>query len=437
MTFGTSVVALGTSIVALGRSAGMLAGFEPMVYLETDVARLVAATLLGMFLGLEREWSQKPAGIRTFALVSLLAAVFSILGSDGLLIVGGVLIIATAVLLAVQSFVVEAVEGLSLTTSVSLLVAYGLGALVANDFFIEAVTVAVLSSLLLVLKRELHQFAWGLSREEMRSAVEFTILAFVIYPLLPAETIDPWDAIQPRLIWALVIAISAIGFVNYVLVKKYQSRGYAVTGFFGGLVNSTAVVAEMAKRAKGHTDLLGIAVGSILLANAAMAVRNAVIVAAFVPEAALIVGAPLGAIAATGVAIAVWRSDWRAELQADLTSPFSLRNALTFGALFLLVLLVSVAAERTFGAGGFVATAFLAGLVSSGTATTTAVSLLGTGQIEVDTAVAGVVAGTAASILVKTVFAASITRDLVRPVLIWNLVLIAVGVAVGAPLLLL
>ncbi|WP_049906239.1 MgtC/SapB family protein [Halorubrum aidingense] len=414
----------------------MVIGPDPLAFVETTVAKLVLATALGMFLGLEREWSHKSAGIRTFALIGLSAAVFSLLENDGLLIVGGVLIVTSAVLLAVRSFVEEDVDSLSLTTSVSMFVTYGIGVLVAESFFIEAVTVAMLSSLLLVLKRELHQFAWGLSREEVRSATEFTILAFVIFPLLPAETIDPWDAIQPRLIWSLVVAVSGIGFVNYVLVKRYQGRGYAVTGFFGGLVNSTAVVAEMAKRAKGQADLRNIAVGSILLANAAMAFRNAAVVAVFVPEAALTVGAPLGAITVVGVLIAVWRSDWRTTMEADLTSPFSLRNALTFGALFLLVLLVSAGAERTFGAGGFVATAFLAGLVSSGTATTTAVSLLGTGQISVETAVAGVVAGTAASILVKTVFAASIARELVRPVLVWNLVLIAVGIAVGVPLLL-
>jgi len=384
---------------------------DPLGYLQTNVAKLVLATALGMFLGLEREWSQKSAGIRTFALIGLAAAVFSLLGDQGLLLVGGLLIVASAVLLAVRSFVEPDVDGLSLTTSVSMLVTYGVGALVAQGLFIEAVTVAVLSSLLLVLKRELHQFAWGLSREEVRSAVEFTILAFVVFPLLPAETVDPWGAVQPRLIWSLVVAVSGIGFVNYVLVKRYQGRGYAVTGFFGGLVNSTAVVAEMAKRAKGRADLRDLAVGSILLANAAMALRNAAVVVVFAPEAALVVGAPLGAVTLAGVLIAVWRSDWRTTMEADLTSPFSLRNALTFGGLFL------------------------AGLVSSGTATTTAVSLLGTGQITVDTAVAGVVAGTVASIVVKTAFAASIARELVRPVLLWNLALIAVGVAVGVPLL--
>ncbi|ELZ47503.1 MgtC/SapB transporter [Halorubrum distributum JCM 9100] len=414
----------------------MLSGVDPFVYLETNVAKLVLATALGMFLGLEREWSQKSAGIRTFALISLAAAVFSLLDEPGLLVVGGVLVIASAVLLAVRSFVEADVDGLSLTTSASMLVAYGVGVLVAEGLFIESVTVAVLSSLLLVLKRELHEFAWGLSREEVRSAVEFTILAFVVFPLLPAETVDPWDAVQPRLVWSLVVAVSAIGFVNYVLVKRYQGRGYAVTGFFGGLVNSTAVVAEMAKRAKGRADLREIAVGSILLANAAMAFRNAAVVAVFVPEAALVVGVPLGAITLAGIGVAVWRSDWRTNMEAELTSPFSLGNALTFGALFLVVLLVSAVAEETFGAGGFVATSFLAGLVSSGTSTTTAVSLLGTGQIGVETAVAGVVAGTAASILIKTAFAASIARELVRPVFLWNLLLIAVGVAAGLPLLL-
>jgi len=414
----------------------VLSAVDPFVYLETNVAKLALATALGMFLGLEREWSQKSAGIRTFALISLAAAVFSLVDEPGLLVVGGVLVVASAVLLAVRSFVEADVDGLSLTTSASMLVAYGVGVLVAEGLFIESVTVAVLSSLLLVLKRELHEFAWGLSREEVRSAVEFTILAFVVFPLLP-ETVDPWNAVQPRLVWSLVVAVSAIGFVNYVLVKRYQGRGYAVTGFFGGLVNSTAVVAEMAKRAKGRADLGEIAVGSILLANAAMAFRNAAVVAVFVPEAALVVGAPLGAITLAGVGVAVWRSDWRTTMEAELTSPFSLGNALTFGALFLLVLLAAAVAEETFGAGGFVATSFLAGLVSSGTSTTTAVSLLGTGQIGVDTAVAGVVAGTAASVLVKTAFAASIARELVRPVFLWNLLLIAVGVIAGLPLLLL
>ncbi len=157
--------------------------------LDTAVLRISLAAALGMFLGLEREWSHKSAGIRTFALFSLLGAVFTIVGSETLLVLGGVLVIVHGVLLAVEGLLTGKEESLALTTSVSLLVSYGIGVLVANDYILEGVVVTVFSSLLLVLKRELHGFAWGLSRAELRSATEFAILAFVVFPLLPREPV--------------------------------------------------------------------------------------------------------------------------------------------------------------------------------------------------------------------------------------------------------
>ena len=404
---------------------GLVDGVDPIL------VKLVIALLLGLFLGLEREWSNKSAGIRTFALICLLGTVFTVIESELLLFTGALLIVSHAILLGVRSLLDEGDQGLSLTTSVSMLVTYSIGVLIGNGLYIAGITVAVFSSFLLILKRELHAFALGLSREEMRSAAEFAILAFVIYPLLPSESMGPWNAIQPQLIWLLVIAISGIGFVNYVLIKRYREKGIAFTGFFGGLVNSTAVIAEMAGRVKGRTNVLGLAVAAILLANAAMALRNAVIVIAFVPEALLTVGAPLGAIVVVGIVGSYFVGDWDSKLEADLDSPFSLRNALIFGGIFLVVLLLSAGAESMLGSTGFVITSFIAGLVSSGAATTTAVTLASTGQITRETAAAGVLAGTAASILVKVIFAASIERSLIKPVLAWSLALIAVGVSVG------
>ncbi|WP_208627219.1 MgtC/SapB family protein [Halomicrobium sp. IBSBa] len=417
------------SVLQIGGLDGQSFAFEQI---SPEVVQLGLAVLLGMFLGLEREWSEKNAGIRTFALLTLLGAILSITGEPLLLVAGALLVITMSVLLAVQSLLSSASEAsLSLTTSASMFVAYGVGILVTQGFLIESVTIAVLSSLLLVLKRELHEFAWGLSKEEMQSATEFAILAFVVYPLLPDEAFGPWNAIEPRTVWLLVIAVSGIGLVNYVLVKRYRGRGFIATGFFGGLVNSTAVIAEMAQRAKQQPSLRSLAVGAILISNAAMAFRNALVVVPFMPESAIIVGVPLGAITVTGIGLSLFVSDLDQDFEAQLTSPFSLRNALVFGGLFLAVLVVSAGAEATFGANGFLTTSFLAGLISSGTATATAVTLVATDQISSDLAVAGVIAGTLASILVKVVFAATIDWDLVRPVMIWNVVLIAVGVVFG------
>jgi len=137
--------------------------------LDQPVVRLALAAALGLFVGLEREWAQKAAGVRTFSLISILGAVFVLLEVPALLVVGGALVVVQGALLAVRGLLDDG-SGLSLTTSASMLVAYGVGALVAAGQVFEGVAVAVLASLLLVQKRELHSLAGGLSRAELRSA---------------------------------------------------------------------------------------------------------------------------------------------------------------------------------------------------------------------------------------------------------------------------
>ncbi|WP_396611373.1 MgtC/SapB family protein [Haloferax sp. S1W] len=396
------------------------------------ITRLFIAAALGMFLGLEREWSQKSAGIRTFALTSLIGAISTTIGNNVILVLGGVLVLVQAVLLGADGLLHdEDSRSLSLTTSASLFVAYSTGVMVAADFVLEAVVLAIISSLLLVLRRELHQFAWGLSKAEVKSAAEFAILAFVIYPLLPAEPIGPWGAIQPQLVWLLVVAVSGLGFINYVIMQRYGSKGVAITGFFGGLVNSTAVIGEFANRAEQNTDILTLSVGAVLLADAAMAVRNLFLVGVFIPDVVPEVGTPLGVIALVGVGLSVYHTDWDTELQLDFDSPFSLSNALKFGGLFLGILVLSAGAQTFFGTAGFITTSFLSGLVSSGSTTTTAVTLYLAGQVSSEVAAASVLAGTSASIIVKIVLAASINRSLLAPVAKMSAVLIAVGMASG------
>lgn len=383
--------------------------------LTEPLVRLVLAGALGLFLGLEREWSQKPAGIRTFALVSLLAAVFTVLDVPGLLVVGAVLVLVQGALLAVRGLLDED-AGLSLTTTVSMLVAYGVGALVAAGYVIEGVTVAVLSSMLLVLKRELHRFAWGLSREELRSTTEFAILAFVVYPLLPTGTVSLGAggvaiAIEPRVIWLLVVTVAAIGIVNYAVVKNYGGRGVAVTGFFGGLASSTAVVGTMLDQVRQRPGAASYAVAAILLADAAMALRNLAIVLAFtiagprplLGDAIL----PLGAVIVGSVVVAAVSADWHESVDLDLESPFSLRNSLAFGAIFAAIVVAGGLAQSQFGAAGFFATAILSGLVSSAGVTASTVSLYRTGDLAADTAVTAILLATASSIVVKAALTAA------------------------------
>ena len=404
--------------------------------LTPDIVRLALAAALGLFLGLEREWSQKPAGIRTFALISLLAAVFTVVGNETLLVVGGVLVVLQGFLLAVDGLF-DADEGLSLTTGASMLVAYGVGTLVGQGLFLAGVTVAVISSLVLVLKRELHSFAWGLTHEELRSATEFAILAFVVFPVLPTEPVAVDVAtlqftVELRVIWLMVVTIAGIGIVNYAIVQSYGGRGLAVTGFFGGLASSTAVVGTMVDHVRQRPDATGFAVAAILLADAAMALRNLLIAVAFTfgsdvdPLFESIV--PLGAVILGSVAVAGVTADWSEAVEMSLDSPFSLRNALTFGALFLLIVVAGGLAQATLGRAGLYAASALTGLVSSAGGTTSAVLLYRGGAITGTTATIAVLLTTATSVVVKAgLTAVGPNRQFAARVAVWSSAVLVCG----------
>ncbi|MEF8818413.1 MAG: DUF4010 domain-containing protein [Haloferacaceae archaeon] len=379
--------------------------------LSEPVVRLVVAALLGTFLGLEREWSEKSAGVRTFALTSVAGALLTLLAREtgvgaGLLAVGAALVVVQGVLLAVPGLRTEPADpSLKLTTAVSLLVAYAVGATVAAGLTLVGVAAAVVSAVLLVLKRELHSFAGALSREELRSTAEFAVLAFVVYPLLPAGSVAVAGvAVEARVAWLMVVTVAGIGVVNYVLVRTYGGQGLVVTGFLGGLASSTAVVGTMLDHVADDPAAVDHGVAAVVLANGAMALRNLGLVLAltlFADGPTLVRPLlPLGVLVVASVVAAALAGGGRGAA-VDLDSPFSLRNALGFGALFLLVLVVSAAAQSTLGTGGLYAGAGLSGLVSSAGATTSAALLYRTGAVAGEAAAVAVLLATAASILVK------------------------------------
>jgi uncharacterized membrane protein (DUF4010 family) len=420
--------------------------------LDSRVVRIAVAVGLGLFLGLEREWSQKAAGIRTFALVSVLGAIFTMVDTERcvgavatcppfLSGAGAAFVIVLAGVLMLSGMRAED-ESLHLTTAVSMLVAYGVGVLVAVGAVLAATVVAVTSSILLVFKRELHGFAWGLSRKELRSTTEFAILAFVIYPVLPAGSVtlgpEAWAVeIEPRVVWLMVVFVAGIGILNYVIVKTYGGRGIAVTGFFGGLASSTAVVGTMLDHVGERASTTSYAVAGVLLANAAMALRNLLIVVVFTLSAGVLVEGtlPLAVIVVGSVVVAAFTADWSEHVEMELESPFSMRNALGFGAMFLVVVVAGGIAETQFGSTGLFVTAVISGLVSSAGATTSAVVLYRTDAISPEATTIAVLLATASSIGVKAALTAtSPNRSFAYRVAAYSAALLAVGGAAAGVL---
>src|SRR5580658_4050233 len=300
-------------------------------FIPLDVATKLALSLgVGLLAGFEREWSRKDLGVRVFALTALLGTLSSMvsvqfslgsLGAIGLVIA---LVNGRALLLR---------QNLEITTSVSLAVDFVLGVLIGQGHLFTPVAGALLLTLILSLKSEFSSFAGGLRPEEIRSAVVLGLIGFVIYPLLPDRFIDPWRLINPRESWITVIAIAAIGFANYVLLRLYGGRGLLYTAVLGGLVNSTATVAELSvwlRDPSPEIERAGISLNFVTLA--AMFVRNLALLAVFAPKAVPAALIPIAVMSGGAIGL-VWlnRSSTEPNHELKLSSPVSIRKILSFG----------------------------------------------------------------------------------------------------------
>jgi uncharacterized membrane protein (DUF4010 family) len=281
--------------------------------------------------------------------------------------------------------------------------------------------VGIVTAALLAWKEPLAGFSHALTESELRSAILLAILAFVVYPVLPPGTLDPRGLNDPREAWITVILIAALGFANYVLLKLYGTRGIELTGFLGGLVNSTVTVTELASRA--HASRGGLAEPAfrgVLLATAAMLVRNAIILGILAPAALLDAGLPLllmCAAATLPVILRGWRLARRpGELSdeppiASMQSPFSLTAALKFGLIFLGLEVAGTFGQHLLGQVGFYAVSVIGGVVSSASAVASAANLAGSGKLSAHVAGIGAILASLTSALVNLPIVARLGGD--------------------------
>lgn len=371
------------------------------------IVRLTLALALGLLIGLERERNRKEAGIRTFALIALLSALGGVMG-DAFALASLSFAALLTVFLNVQTL--RAGQGTELTTSAAMMITAAAGILCGKGHQLTPAAVMVITTALLTWKQSLSGFTKGLSEAELRSAVLLAILAIVIYPGLPEGAIGPEDLIEPRAAWLTVLLIAGIGFVNYVLWKLYNTRGTEAAGFLGGLVNSTVTVNELAARASATGEsMAGAAYRGILLATAAMILRNGVLLGILAPLALAGAIAPhVVMLLVCGLLIFVSfrrRGDSAVTMgQSTLELPFSLWTALKYGFLFLGLHVVGVLAQRFAGPYGFLTVSCLGGLISSASAVAAAASLASNGSVPNHLAGMGAVIASITSVLVNLPF---------------------------------
>jgi uncharacterized membrane protein (DUF4010 family) len=339
-------------------------------------ARLGLALAIGLLFGIERGWQEREgksgsraAGIRTFALIGLLGGIWGLLAKAG----GGAVLLGFGALGFAGWFgyfewrETESQGSFSATGFVAGLLAFALGAYAVLGEKAAAGSAAVAAVAILAERRALHGFLEQLKWVELRAALMLLVMTFVLLPVLPDRTIDPWGAINPHQLWLLTILTAGVSSAGYIAVKFAGARnGLLYAGATGGLVSSTTVTWTFARLARqksgGHSELAaGIAASWTI-----SLIRMTAIAIVLAPVLTRPLGVPIAAGTVTtliGAALLFRRAAHDpAEAMLELEDPFDIWMILRFTLVLALVMFAAKLLSGTVGEAGLLGLGAISGL---------------------------------------------------------------------------
>jgi len=335
--------------------------------------KILLTLFLCFLIGLEREEHRAAGqrygfgGVRTFPLIGLIGYAMALLSGDQLLPVTFGFGVIGAFLWLSYRHKLETYNEAGVTTEVSGLVTYVIGALVSRDHLWIATTIAVISMLLLELKEFLENLTTKIPALEILTFTKFLLLTFVILPIVPDKNFGRY-AVNPFKSWLVVVAISGVSYSSYLLEKLAKGKGgVRLSALLGGMYSSTFTTVVMAKEAKTagtpHTYA-----GGILMASGVMYFRFLALIGIFnlqLMDRLLIPFLVLGTIGVAGGWAWSSISDGPTpEIKSPYSggNPLELRSAFLLGVVFLLVLVATNYLLIHLGSRGVYAMAVISGL---------------------------------------------------------------------------
>ena len=331
--------------------------------LPPEALKIVLVLFLSFLIGLEREehkvavGSYSFGGVRTFPLIGLIGySIALISGAQLLPLMVGFLVIAGFLLLSYWHKLCSAAAA-GVTSEMSGLTTFLVGALVFYGHFWIATTLSVASLLLLDLKEVLEKLAVRIAPHEILTFAKFLLLTGVILPVLPNQEFGRFH-INPFKTWLVVVAVSTISYGSYVLQKLTKEHGGVVlAALLGGAYSSTVTTVVMARRAarERHPHLFA---GGILMASGVMYLRLVALLALFNRQLMSLLALPFLLLAGLAVGVGwLWtrRADSGAQAiqrEFEPKNPLELLAAFLFAALFLAMLVGTQLAVTYLGRAG-------------------------------------------------------------------------------------
>jgi uncharacterized membrane protein (DUF4010 family) len=346
---------------------------ELIKYLPPEAGKILLVLFLSFLIGMEREEHKATGGkysfggVRTFPLIGLIGYSLALLSGNQLTpLIIGFAVIASFLLLSYWHKLSSTEAGV--TTEMSGLATFLVGALACYGHLWIATTLCVASLLLLDLKTALEKLAVRVAATEVQTLAKFLLLTGVILPVLPNQEFSQFH-INPFKTWLVVVAISTISYASYVLQKlTRQQRGVVLSALLGGAYSSTATTVVMARRAaqEKHPHLFA---GSILMACGMMYLRLAALVTLFNRQLMAVLIAPFFVLAGLAIGIGwLWTrvpddSQHDVEPEYEPKNPLELLTAFLFAALFVAMLVATQLAITYLGRAGINSLAAVMGLV--------------------------------------------------------------------------
>jgi uncharacterized membrane protein (DUF4010 family) len=277
-------------------------------------------------------------GVRTFPLIGLIGYSLAVLSGGQLVPVTLGFVVVGGFLLLSYWHKLTSASAAGITSEMSGLATYVVGALVFYGYFWIATALAVASTLLLELKAGLEGLTKRIAPDEILTFAKFLLLSAVILPVLPNREFTAFG-INPFKTWLVVVAVSAISYGSYVLQRVTKGHGGVVLGaLLGGAYSSTLTTVVMAKRAS-HEDRPHLFSGGILMASGMMYLRLAALVGLFNPNLRTTLLPSFLALAALAI-LAGWLWSRRPDASTEqITREFEPKNPLELGAAFLFAFL--------------------------------------------------------------------------------------------------
>lgn len=336
-----------------------------------DILFRGALTLaLGLIIGFQRERNESAlAGIRTFPLFALSGFFCALLESAGtsFVVTGGLL--ALAGLISVMN-IRRAGEDKrpGLTTEISALFVFLMGAAFALLPRVELIVAAGgVCALLLHLKEPMHGLVSRMKWNEVHAVMQFVLVAFIIFPLLPDKAYDKYGVLNLQEIWLMVVLITGISMVSYTIQKLKNSRAGTVwTGALGGLISSTAATVTLSRTSAQEPKLVSVA-PAIIIATGVAYVRVLSEILIVAPEIFGRILLPLSGI--LGIMIVSCTTAYyqisreKGAPPPPGGNPSQLKAAIVFGVLFAGILYLSSWTRSEFGEKGLYAVSLISGLI--------------------------------------------------------------------------